>query len=268
MGLRNFLAGITTAIVAWLGGHYLLGEPPTAAGYGWIFMLAFVLTTTGLLVLALVREPRPPTVADRRNLLQHLADMPAFLRREPAFTRYIVARALATLGRMALPFYILYAGQNIGLSGSTLAVLTVAFTIAATASNLWWGALADRHGFRLCLLLTIALWLLATLALLLSASYWMAIVVFVAIGASQEGFRMAGMALAMEFGNREHTALRVAIANTLSEIAGSIAPLLGGIVATALGYGAVFLGASACLALGLVLLTLWVEEPRYASMAE
>ena len=31
-GLRNFLAGITSAIVAWLGGTYLIGENPTAAG--------------------------------------------------------------------------------------------------------------------------------------------------------------------------------------------------------------------------------------------
>jgi len=32
-GLRNFLAGITSAAVAWVGGHYLLGENPTADGY-------------------------------------------------------------------------------------------------------------------------------------------------------------------------------------------------------------------------------------------
>ena len=54
MGLRNFLASLTTVVVAWFGGNYLVGSPPTAAGYGWVFLLAFVLTTTGLLVLALV----------------------------------------------------------------------------------------------------------------------------------------------------------------------------------------------------------------------
>jgi MFS family permease len=268
LGFRNFLAGITTAVVAWFGGNYLIGNPPTSQGYGWVFLLAFVLTTSGLLMLMLVREPRPPSVAERQSLLQHLSGIRGFLYREPAFARYVVARALATLGRMALPFYILYAGQTIGLSGSTLATLTIAFTIAATVSNLLWGVLADRHGFRLCLLLNIGLWIAATVAIMLSNTYTGVVLVFVAIGASQEGFRMSTMSLAMEFGGREQMALRVATANTAAEIAGSIAPLLGGIIATALGYGAVFLGATACLLIGGTVLLLWVPEPRYVSMAE
>ena len=127
--------------------------------------------------------------------------------------------------------------------------------------------MADRYGFRLCLLLTIALWTAATLALLLSKDYWAVVAVFAAIGASQEGFRMSSMSLAMEFGQREQMALRVAIANSATEIAGSIAPLLGGIVATAMGYGAVFVGASGFLLLGGAVLLLWVREPRFAKRA-
>jgi MFS family permease len=268
MGLRNFLAGITTAIVAWFGGNYLVGNPPTASGYAWIFLIAFILTSAGLLMLALVREPRPPTVASRQSLTEHLASMPGFLRGDPEFARYVLARALSTLGRMALPFYILYAGQAIGLSGQTLAVLTVSFTVAATASNLLWGVLADRYGFRLCMLLTIGMWIAATLALLLSNDYSTVILVFALIGASQEGFRLSAMSLAMEFGEREQIALRVATANTAAEVAGSIAPLIGGIVAAALGYGAVFIGAIACLLLGGALLLFRVTEPRHSTIEE
>jgi MFS family permease len=262
MGIRNFLASLTTIGVAWVGGNYLVGTPPTAGGYGQVFLLSFVLTTIGLLVLVLVREPEPPTVADKRSFAQYLREMPAFLRAEPAFARFVLARAVSTLGRMALPFYILYAGESIGLSGETLASLTVAFTVAATLANLFWGWLADQYGFRLCLLLSIGLWIAATLTLLLSANYWVVVAVFAAIGASQEGFRLGSISLPMEFGNRENTSLRLAIANTVSEGAGSVAPLLGGLVAAALGYGAVFLGASALLCLGLVVL-LSVQEPRF-----
>jgi MFS family permease len=262
MGIRNFLASLTTIGVAWVGGNYLVGTPPTAGGYGQVFLLSFVLTTIGLLVLVLVREPEPPTVADKRSFAQYLREMPAFLRAEPAFARFVLARAVSTLGRMALPFYILYAGESIGLSGETLASLTVAFTVAATLANLFWGWLADQYGFRLCLLLSIGLWIAATLTLLLSANYWVVVAVFAAIGASQEGFRLGSISLPMEFGNRENTSLRLAIANTVSEGAGSVAPLLGGLVAAALGYGAVFPGASALLCLGLVVL-LSVQEPRF-----
>jgi MFS family permease len=263
MGLRNFLASLTTAVVAWFGGNYLLGSPPSPSGYGWVVMLAFALTTTGLLVLVLVREPEPPSVAERRSFSQHLREMPGFLRAEPEFARFVMARALSTLGRMALPFYILFAGESIGLTGETLASLTVSFTVAATVANLFWGWLADQYGFRLCLLLSIGTWIAATLALLVNSEYWAVVAIFAALGACQEGFRLAAFSLPMEFGDRENVSTRLAIASSVSEAAGSVAPLLGGFIAAALGYEAVFLSATGCLALGFaVVLTL--REPRFS----
>ena len=212
-------------------------------------------------------EESAGNVAERRSAMEHFRGMPAFLRAEPEFARFVLARSLSNFGRMALPFYILYAGQAIGLSGETLASLTVSFTLAATFANLFWGWLADRHGFRLCLLLSIALWVAATLGLLLSDSYWVIVVIFAAIGASGEGFRLGSFTMPMEFGNRENTSLRLAIANMISEGAGSIAPLIGGIIATAFGYGAVFLAASACLLVGFAVL-LTVRDPRFAAKGE
>lgn len=265
VGLRNFLAGITTAIVAWLAGEHLLGQPPDSAGYGWVFVLAFVLTTTGLLVLALVREPQPPTVAERESLQQQLQRLPQFLSAEPDFRRFVIARSVATLGRMALPFYILYAGQNLGLSGQVLAALTIAFTIAATISNLIWGLLADRFGFRACFLISVALWIAATVTLMASNSYAAAVFVFAAIGAGQEGFRVATINMTLEFGSREQMALRLGIANTCAEAAGTLAPLAGGIVAMALGYHWVFSAAVVCLIAGAALMWRGVPEPRFSN---
>jgi hypothetical protein len=40
-GMRNFLAGIISAFVAWLSGQYLVGDPPTAEGYSYTFLLSF-----------------------------------------------------------------------------------------------------------------------------------------------------------------------------------------------------------------------------------
>jgi hypothetical protein len=68
----------------------------------------------------------------------------------------------------------------------------------------------------------------------------------------------------MEFGNREHTSLRLAIATTVSEAAGSVAPLMGGFIAASLGYGAVFLSATGCLALGFAVVLFSVSDPRFS----
>ncbi len=266
-GLRNFLAGIISAAVAWVAGKWLLGADPTAAGYSWTFVLAFVLTTIGLLCLIPVVEPEPPTRRAKQGFGQSLRDVLPLLRADPAFTRYVSARALATTGRLAVPFYILYAGQSLGLDGSTLGVLTMAFTLSATVSNLAWGALGDRRGFRLTFLLSIALWVAATILLMfVDHSLWLSAVVFATIGAAIQGFQNASANLTLEFGSRDDLPARIAIANTASEAAGTVGPLLGGLLATALGYQSVFVVSIAFLIVGGAVVNYYVPEPRNAGL--
>jgi MFS family permease len=262
-GLRNFLAGITSAGVAVIGGEIFLGSDPDATGYSYTFILAFVLTMCGLLSLAFTREPSPPTVRMRASLLQRLSDIPALLRSDAAFTRYFLARSLATAGRMALPFYILYAGASMELTGTNLGILTVAFTIAGTVSNLIWGSLADRNGFRLVFLLSIALWVVATLLLIASAGVFMTAVVFAGIGAAVQGFQNSSMNLTLEFGHRDDLPMRIAIANSASEFAGALGPLLGGVIAAYFGYPLLFLVSVAFLVAGGVMVVVMVPEPRH-----
>jgi MFS family permease len=261
-GLRNFLAGITSAGVAWVGGYYLIGDVPTAQGYSWTFMLAFVLTSVGLLLLLMVREPEPPTVKVKQGLLQRLGEVPQLLRDDPAFTRYFLARSLATMGRMAMPFYILYAGQSIGLSGQNLGIITFAFTMSGTISNLFWGAMADRQGFRGTFLLSIGLWVISTVMLILVTDLWLILLVFVGIGAAVQGFQNSSINLTLEFGDRDNLPVRIAIANTASEVAGTIGPLLGGLLAALLGYEAVFAASIVFLVVGGTVVRFYVPEPR------
>lgn len=261
-GLRNFLAGITSAGVAWLGGKYLIGDVPTATGYSYTFLLAFVLTSLGLLALLFMREPETPAVKPDISLRDRLRQLPAMMEEDPAFSRYVMARALATMGRMALPFYILHASNDIGLSGATLGIMTFAFTLSGTVSNLVWGALADWRGFRLAFLCAIGLWILATLLLMYSGGMTATILVFAGIGAAVQGFQNASMNLTLEFGQREDLPVRIAVANTVSEVAGTLGPLLGGALAATLGYPAVFATSMIFLIVGGAVVNYYVPEPR------
>ena len=262
-GLRNFLAGITTAGVAYLGGHYLIGDKPDAFGYSMTFLLAFVLTSIGLATLLFVREPQPPSVAPNISLKARLSQIPNLLRNNPAFTHYFLARSVATLGRMAMPFYILYAGQSLGLTGAVLGTLTVAFTLAATVSNLAWGWLADCRGFRLTFLVSICLWILSTLILIFTQGLLLSTLVFIGIGAATQGFQTAAINLTLEFGHRNDVPLRIAIANSSSEVAGALGPILGGILAALLGYEAVFICSMIFLIIGGAMVNTYVAEPRW-----
>jgi len=56
--------------------------------------------------------------------------------------------------------------------------------------------------------------------------------------------------------------VRIAIANTASEAAGTLGPLLGGALAAAFGYSVVFVASVAFLVVGAIVVMYWVPEPR------
>src|SRR5262245_9885762 len=64
IGLRNFLGGLTASAVAFIGGKYLVESNALGDGYATTFLLAFVLTSAGLTLLYLVREPDAPSVRE------------------------------------------------------------------------------------------------------------------------------------------------------------------------------------------------------------
>ncbi len=262
-GYRNFLAGLTSAVVAGVGGFYLIGDNPDNTGYSLLFGLAFILTSIGLAMLIFVREPEPPNTPNRMPLFTRLSQLPALMKGDPAFTRYFLARSVTTMGRMAMPFYILYVGTTLHLSGQTLAVLTITFTISATISNLAWGFIADRRGFRFTFLISIILWIAATLMLLLGSGMLLTILVFAAIGAAAQGFMNASQNLTLEFGHRNDLPMRIGLANSCSEFAGALGPLLGGLLATLYGYEMVFWASAAFLTIGATVVLRSVPDPRY-----
>lgn len=263
MGLRNALGGLTASGVAYLGGKYLVEPNLLGNGYATTFLLAFVLTSLGLAMLLMVREPEPPRVREAKGVGDRLKELPALLRSDRGFTLYFLARALATMGRMAIPFYFVYADRALG--GNTpenLAILTPCFLLAQSVINLPWGWMADRTGFRLVFLASIGLWAASAVLLMLSSGMLGFAVAFFGIGAAFGGFMMSAQNMVLEFGQREDLPLRIAVANSSSELIGAIGPLLGAAILLAFPHEVLFSTAIAFQVLGGLLVVLYVEEPR------
>jgi MFS family permease len=262
LGLRNALAGATAAGVAFLAGHYLVEPEALGNGYAATFLLAFVLTSLGLGLLLFVREPETPQVRDAARVGQRLRELPGLLRADRGFTRYFLARALAVAGRMGVPFYVLYAGQRVPLDGVRLGELTAAFVLAQSAGNLVWGLVADRRGFRVIFLASLTLWVLAALLLMSTTVYGSLVLVFAGLGAGLGGFRMSAQNLVLEFGSRRNLPMRIAVANSASELVGAVGAVLGGVLAGAFSYVAVFWLAIAFQVAACAMVAFFVDEPR------
>jgi len=263
MGLRNALAGITAAVVAYLGGELLVENNLLGDGYAATFLLAFVLTSFGLAMLMFVREPQPPDVRPPSQLMDRFRELPALFREDRAYTYYFLCRALATMGRMATPFYIVFARDTIGLSGTNIGLLSTAFVAANSVSNLGWGVMADRTGYRAVFVFTLVLWIASVGAMVASDSLTGFTLAFVGIGAGMGGFQMAAQNMVLEFGSRADLPVRIAVANSAQEAVGAVGPLLGGLIAVFFSLDILFGVAIAFQIAAIALVLSRVDEPRH-----
>ncbi len=261
-GTRNFLAGFTSAGVSYFAGAYVLENNLLGNGYGSVFLIAFGIATLGLGALAFTRETETSVVRPRESTRETLRAIPGLLRDNPDFGRFFIARALGSFGRMALPFYILYAGTRMELTGTVLGLLTTIWMITSSTSNLFWGLLADRRGYRIVMIATLAIWTLSHVQLLFVESLSGIIAFFIVMGIPSGGFNQSGQNMVLEFGDTEDIPIRLAASGSVVNFVGAIGPLLGGLIVWAFSYPALFIVTIALQLVGLLILMRWVPEPR------
>ena len=260
---RNTTGGAIAAVLALVAGKYFIGGNLFGNGYAVTFLFAAVLTTIGLWALQLLlKEPEPPTTKAQGRFRDRLREFPLLIRQDRSYAFFLLVQMLATSARIATPFYILYVGKFIGSDGATLGLLSFAFLGADTASNLIWGYLGDKSGFRLVLIASVTGWIAATVCLMSLHHVVPIFLAFAGLGASQAGYMMAAQTMILEFGSRDDLPMRIAVSATAESITATAGPLIGGIVSQLFGYDIVFGASLGFLAAALLLLVLAVREPR------
>jgi MFS family permease len=269
---RNIAGGQVSAFVAFLAGTYLIGKDPLVGGkfalfhngYATTFALSAVLTTLGLSALAmLMREPEPPTVRARARTWDRMREFPALLAADRGYMFFMIAQTCATVGRIGVPFYVLFARHLLPLTGANIGLESLVLLEGDSLSNLIWGPIGDRLGFRASFIGSMALWIVATLLLLIAGSPVMVLIAFFGLGAAQAGFNMSSQTMVLEFGAREDIAMRLGLSQTAQGLMNAIGPVIGGLIAIAAGYRPVFVISMVFEAVALGLLIFVVDEPRY-----
>ncbi len=260
---RNFAGGGLAALISYFAGTWFIERNILGNGYSAVFMLSFILTSMGLFALyRLMIEPRLPTVRPQLGMRARLREVPTLFA-DRDFRNFIVAQALAIAGRMSLPFCILYVGEARQLSGAYIGLLSLVFLGADTLSNLAWGALGDRKGFRGVFMLSLLVWIASLVLLIHVDAKWAILLTFAGLGASQSGYSMSSSTLVLEFGSRDDIPMRLALSTSTETIIASLGPLSGGIIAALFGYTPLFWISIAFLALSLITLLIVVREPRH-----
>lgn len=264
-GYRNLAGGLIAAVLAWVAGRWFIGEEWLGNGYATTFLLAFVLTSAGLVAFqAMLREPAAPASRPVISLRERMREFPALLENRD-FARFLAAQALATAIRIGGPFWTIYAGQRLGLSGVLIGGLSLAFLGADTLSNLVWGPMGDRLGFRVVFLLAIGSAVAGLVVLLLAGTSAPAFyAAFVMLGAGTSGWMLAATTMVLEFGAHEDIPMRLGLMTTAEGMVAATGPVLAGVLVAVAGFVPLFGVIIAALAAALAITLIAVREPRAA----
>ena len=266
LGVANF-GGTATGVLGAIAAAWLLKRYDFPYGYVSCFAAAAVFVFISWIFLALTREPaqvsQEPVISQR----EYWRRLPAILRADLNFRRYLLSQVVIALSKMALGFLAVYATQRWHLPDSQAGSFTASMLVGQALSNLLFGVLADRKGHKLVLESSTLLGALAVgLAGLAPVPAWF-YVVFALIGASAAGFMLSGIMIVFEFSDPDVRPTYIGLNNTVGGIAAGLAPLFAGWLAGAAGYRVLFAVAFVIGLAGFALLHWSVREPRRAHAA-
>jgi MFS family permease len=275
-GTRQLVAGLLTFVLGGTLVRWLLGEGgplPFPANFGALAFLSLLCFSVGIGSFALVREPPQLRLGPALRLTEGLRRAPELLRGNRNYRWFIIARLLIRTGQIAEPFYIIYATESLGLPKSVAGAFVAAWALSAALSNLVWSRVSDRQGNRRLMLIAGSLIALAPALMIAGPAAVRGLglgelaltivlgVVFLLVGAANDGMAIAGMTYLLEVVPEDERPTYMGLANTILG-AGALVPVAGGWIVALLGYGGAFAVGAALALLGLAATTRLNEVRR------
>jgi MFS family permease len=260
-GITNFI-GNGTGILGALAVPFILNKFTFPLGYVISFAVAAALIFLSWVFLSLTREP----VVHNRKLpvsqMDYLRSLPQVLRRDRNFRMYLLSQIIFSLSGMATGFLAVYSVQAWKLSDAKASGFTVALQIGLALANLFFGFFSDRKGHKMSLEICMALSALSLVLAIFAPSPLWFFPIFFLRGAVNAGTFISGISIVYEFTDAENRPTYIGLANTIPGVAGSLAPLIGGWLAGAMSYQAMFILSAIIGTISWVLLRFAVHEPR------
>lgn len=240
--LRNAIGGVLALLAGWSLRRLLDSDLPFPSDFGYAFLAGTVLMGSAYLAFALVREP-PGAVAAKEPLGAVLVRLPAVLRQDASFRRYLRVRFLGLAALLAEPFYALYALDRLAAPAGVLGLYVMLASGASILVNFAFRIPADRGQNVSVLQVSLGLLLAAPLIALFATDWRLFGLAFAASAAGTSGMGIAAWNLLYAVAPQAQRPLYVGVANTLLALP-SLAPIAAGVVVGLLGYEVTFVAAA------------------------
>jgi MFS family permease len=216
------------------------------ANYGILFVASFTFFMASLGSMSLVKEPPGKAYQEAEPFGQFLRRLPEYLKKDPVFLRIVSKIFLIGMSSLALPFYVLYAKEKLGLPGGVAGYFISAQTLGMVVGGMLWGYLGDTLGHRRTLGYVGIVYafapmaaLVATLVPSFSAKLGVMLLAYILLGIGASGWPVGTNSI-LEVVEPKDRTVYLALSNTL-QIPLFLAPFIGGYLVLIGGYTTLFI---------------------------
>jgi MFS family permease len=239
---RNTAMGLAALVVAPLAGRIILTTNARLeslfAGYQAVFVLAFLFGMVSTVAFQRIREP---ALSETERQVHQPGDLRRALRRNTAFAGLVISALVWNMAlQVAAPFFNVYLVSEFDATPLTIGVLAGIATFSALVGQRVFGRLLDRKDALWVQAVTGLLIPLAPLAWSLISAPWQVGMINTFSGFLWAGYNLANFNLLLALTPDEQRPRAVALFQSAvfgSAVAG---PLLGGLLADAVGFKFVF----------------------------
>ncbi|MDZ7673282.1 MAG: MFS transporter [Halanaerobiales bacterium] len=209
--------------------------------YSILLFIGFI----GLIVAAFsfwTIDEKPSVVNEKKMKLTHfIKKVPAILKNDPRFLKFVLIENLSSFSLMVLPFYMVFANDTFNLSSEYVGTFLLFQITGMVLSNLFWGYIGNkrsaRYVVRICILIGAAIPILALIAGRLSPEIYKYL--FLLVGFVISGRKIGFTPYLLDITPTENRTVYLGIRDSLNILV-IILPLIGGVLINLLGYTITF----------------------------
>ena len=241
--LRASYGALLSATVGAAVISYVLSRFLFPTNFGLVFAIGATIATSGLTLMAIMREPRSASVPEARTLRDQIRTGREILRTDRRYLAYLRARLLMATWSISIPFIVLFANSHLGFETGDLGLFIAADCIGVVIGSFFWERLTDRRSSKVCLewvtILSAVMPLTVIAYLLLPLPRMLFPAVFAIASAVDSGTGIGGLTYLIEIAPERERSTYIGLFHTLMALPSFLAALAGALLDFA-GFGALY----------------------------
>jgi len=262
-GYRQLWGGVL-AIGSGLIVKNILGNNSIKFPYNFalLFFLVFIFLSISYIALGSVKEPTEKVYKNQLPFKDFLKKAFLVVKKNKNYKKFIIVEILAGAGGLALPFYILYLKNILGISLGTIGILLSAQMLGSVLSNVLWAHLSDFVGNKKVIQISTFAGLMVPVVALMTQfkNELLYLLLFATIGFFIAGRTIGKTNYLLDIAPSRDRPIYISLTGTLL-FPVSLFPLIGGLIIQYVSYNTLFVITGIPILLGF-LLSFNLKEPR------